>query len=83
MSSRVIWKMQANQQSHPLFSLLFIFCSAFLKNTCMDEIYIVMRLYNKGYVLNGYISSIFYCFCLTRVTRKLESIPAAFRREVE
>lgn len=37
---------------------------------------------NKRYVLNGYISSIFYCFWLNRVTRKLEPVPAAFKREV-
>lgn len=48
----------------------------------MDDIYLPMLFCNRGYVLNGYISSMLDCFCLARVTRKLESIPAAFRQEV-
>lgn len=49
----------------------------------MDEIYILMPFYDKAYVRNVFFSSIFECFCLTRVRRKLELIPAAFRCEVE
>lgn len=43
----------------------------------MDEIYILMLIYNKAFVLNGFISSISDCLCLTRIRKKLESISAA------